>query len=115
MATRLPYPATNYSEGVEIISDQSSVEAKPQVIIDVGNATRVLTYTRPSGTVSTLDLTIWDFINGEWYKKNSCEDELTGDGNEVRQWEVYPDTTIGFTVSAISGGGTVSVRIRGFR
>lgn len=106
---------TEFPQGFEIIPARSTTEAEPDYIIPTGKATRVYTYTKTSGTVSTLALTMWAYVDGEWYAQSDTDDgdSLTS-GNQVREWVVHPNTLIGFTVSTISGGGTVRVLVRGF-
>lgn len=108
-------PIDDWADGFEIIAARSTTESEPEYIIPVGKATTIRTYTKVSGTVSTLALRMWFYVQGTWYQGPTTDsgDALTGSVNEARDWDVRGATLVGFTVDAISGGGTVAVTAEG--
>jgi hypothetical protein len=100
----------DYADGFEIIPARSTAESEPAYFIPTGNATRLLTYCKYSGSVTSAALRIWYYTNGVWYRGTTTDSgaALTG-ANEAREWEVSRQATVGFTVDSIAGGGTVAV------
>ena len=91
--------------------------------IQVGEGVLVRTFLDYAGTVNSCALTIWfrDRETGVWYEGATTDDldPLTPGGaapvDEVRDWEPGGGQEIFFQVAAISGGGTVAVRVQGVR
>lgn len=100
-----------FPQAVEVIPARSTAESgDPQYFIPTGKATRLRTYLKYSGTVSSCSIQICYFVRGTWFRGPGVYDALTG-ANEVRDWGVRPGTIVGFRVSSLSGGGTVSVLV----
>lgn len=114
MATRLPNGKSieDHTAGFEVIAARSTTQAAPDWIVPTGESTTVRTYLAYTGTVSSCDLTLWQYLGASWYAGPTVADALTGT-DEYRDWAVEPGTLIGFTVSEIAGGGSVAVRARG--
>ena len=103
----------DYADGFDIIPARSTTASEPDYILPTGDCTVIRTYLTYSGTVSACDVQMWSYVSGVWFEGPTVEDAL-GLTNEFRDWLVYPGTKVGFTVAAISGGGTVAVRAEGF-
>lgn len=101
-----------WADGFEVIAARSTTEAEPAYIIPTGPCTTIATHIAYVGTVATGDIRIWRRINGVWYRGATVADALTF-ANETREWVVQPGTEVGFTISTISGGGTMAVIAEG--
>lgn len=93
------------------IDSASSATAVPTDYIEVGQHDMIRCFCDYTGTVTSATLRIWFRDHGVWYRG----DEVTLDpanGDEARDWYVGENADIAFQVTAIAGGGSITVRVR---
>ena len=104
------YRIDRYSKPQVIIEARSTAETEPAAMLPTGRSEKVRVYVHYDGTVSSCTVTSWVHENDRWYEgQDTSLAPLSGDADEVRDFDVRPGTTVGFTISAISGGGTAEV------
>lgn len=110
---------TLYANPVELIPATTTASPAPDVNSDVVQSREydtVRTFLAYSGTVTSCVLRLWVFDRSTWYKAqnttNTVPLEGSAFGNEVRDWAVGEQAEITFQVESITGGGSVTVKVK---